>query len=328
LTQTTTFTVNGTDANGCSNSDQITVDVSSAPTITLGNDIEVCENEAPVQVSASTNQGGLVYFWNTGDNTSAISTSTSGEYYVTVTDANGCSDMDTISVILNELPGANLGTDQSICSNDLPTTLAVQSTGNQLSYLWSTGQTTQQIQVSLSGSYSASVIDANGCESSDVVQVQVLTAPNVNAGNDITVCEYDFPVTLNATGNGAEVEWSNGAATPFTTVTAGGTYSVTTTAQNGCQATDTVVVTSDPCLGVNEMNSTISIYPNPTNSTVVIQLDYAKDFTYKLFNTEGKLLLNGKVDSNEISLHELAKGAYIIHVCNAETSYISRIIKQ
>ena len=328
LTQTTTFTVNGTDANGCSNSDQITVDVSSAPTVTLGNDIEVCENEAPVQVSASTNQGGLVYFWNTGDNTSAISTSTSGEYYVTVTDANGCSDMDTISVILNELPGANLGTDQSICSNDLPTTLAVQSTGNQLSYLWSTGQTTQQIQVSQSGSYSASVIDANGCESSDVVQVQVLTAPNVNAGNDITVCEYDFPVTLNATGNGAEVEWSNGAATPFTTVTAGGTYSVTTTAQNGCQATDTVVVTSDPCLGVNEMNSTISIYPNPTNSTVVIQLDYAKDFTYKLFNTEGKLLLNGKVDSNEISLHELAKGAYIIHVCNAETSYISRIIKQ
>jgi hypothetical protein len=328
LTQTTTFTVNGTDANGCSNSDQITVNVSSAPTVTLGNDIEVCENEAPVQVSASSNQGGLVYFWNTGDNTSAISTSTSGEYYVTVTDANGCSDMDTISVTLNELPGANLGTDQSICSNDLPTTLSVQSTGNQLSYLWSTGQTTQQIQVSQAGSYSASVIDTNGCESSDVVQVQVLIAPNVNAGNDITVCEYNFPVTLNATGNGAEVEWSNGAATPLTNVTAGGTYSVTTTAQNGCQATDTVVVTSDPCLGVNEMNSTISIYPNPTNSTVVIQLDYAMDFTYKIFNTEGKLLLNGKVDSNEISLHELAKGAYIIHICNAEKSYISRIIKQ
>jgi hypothetical protein len=328
LTQTTTFTVNGTDANGCSNSDQITVNVSSAPTVTLGNDIEVCENEAPVQVSASTNQGGLVYFWNTGDNTSAISTSTSGEYYVTVTDANGCSDMDTISVILNELPGANLGTDQSICSNDLPSTLTVQSSGSQLSYLWSTGQTTQQIQVSQAGSYSASVIDANGCESSDIVQVQVLVAPNVNAGNDITVCEYDFPVTLNATGNGAQVEWSNGAATPFTSVTAGGIYSVTTTAQNGCIATDTVVVTSDPCLGVDEMNSTISIYPNPTNSTITIQLDYSLNYTYKLFNSEGKQLMNGNIDSNEISLQELAKGAYIIHICNAERSYISRIIKQ
>lgn len=328
LTQTTTFTVNGTDANGCSNSDQITVNISSAPTVTLGNDIEVCENEAPVQVSASTNQGGLVYFWNTGDNTSAISTSTTGEYYVTVTDANGCSDMDTISVTLNELPGANLGTDQSICSNDLPSTLTVQSSGSQLSYLWSTGQTTQQIQVSQAGTYSITVINSNGCESSDALQVQVLTAPNVNAGNDITVCEYDFPVTLNATGNGTQVEWSNGAATPFTSVTAGGIYSVTTTAQNGCIASDTVVVTSDPCLGVDEMNSTISIYPNPTNSTITIQLDYSLNYTYKLFNSEGKQLMNGNIDSNEISLQELAKGAYIIHIYNAERSYISRIIKQ
>jgi len=328
LSQTTTFTVNGTDANGCSNSDLITVNVSSAPTVTLGNDVEICENEAPVQLDATTNQGGLIYSWNTGDNTSSISVSTTGEYYVTVTDANGCSDMDTISLTLNELPGANLGTNQSVCSNQLPTTLTVQSTGNQLSYLWSTGQTTQQIQVLQAGSYTVTVINANGCESSDAVQVQVLTSPNVNAGNDITVCEYDFPVTLNASGNGAQVVWSNGVTTPFTSVSSGGTYWVTTTAQNGCQTSDTVNVTSDPCLGVEELNSFMSIYPNPTYSSITIELDYTKDFTYKLYNTEGKILLYGTVDSNEISLQELAKGAYIIHICNAEESYISRIIKQ
>jgi hypothetical protein len=328
LSQTTTFTVNGTDANGCSNSDLITVNVSSAPTVTLGNDVEICENEAPVQLDATTNQGGLIYSWNTGDNTSSISVSTTGEYYVTVTDANGCSDIDTISVTLNELPGANLGANQSVCSNQLPTTLTVQSTGNQLSYLWSTGQTTQQIQVLQAGSYTVTVINANGCESSDAVQVQVLTSPNVNAGNDITVCEYDFPVTLNASGNGAQVVWSNEVTTPFTSVSSGGTYWVTTTAQNGCQTSDTVIVTSDPCLGVEELNSSMSIYPNPTYSSITIELDYTKDFTYKLYNTEGKILLYGTVDSNEISLQELAKGAYIIHICNAEESYISRIIKQ
>jgi hypothetical protein len=328
LSQTTTFTVNGTDANGCSNSDLITVNVSSAPTVTLGNDVEICENEAPVQLDATTNQGGLIYSWNTGDNTSAISVTTTGEYYVTVTDANGCSDIDTISVTLYELPGANLGANQSVCSNQLPTTLTVQSTGNQLSYLWSTGQTTQQIQVLQAGSYTVTVINANGCESSDAVQVQALTSPNVNAGNDITVCEYDFPVTLNASGNGAQVVWSNGVTTPFTSVSSGGTYWVTTTAQNGCQTSDTVIVTSDPCLGVEELNSSMSIYPNPTYSSITIQLDYTKDFTYKLYNTEGKILLNGTVNSNEISLQELAKGAYIIHICNAEESYISRIIKQ
>jgi hypothetical protein len=328
LPQTTTFTVNGIDANGCSNSDQITVHVSSAPTVTLGNDIEVCENEAPVQISASTNQGGLVYSWNTGDNTSAISTSTSGEYYVTVSDANGCSDMDTISVTLNELPGANLGTDQSICSNDLPTTLAVQSTGNQLSYLWSTGQTTQQIQVSQAGSYTVTVINANNCESTDEVQVQVLTAPNVNAGNDITVCENDFPVTLNATGNGAEVEWSNGAATPFTTVTVGGTYFVTTTAQNGCQASDTVEVTSDPCVGIEENVIEFSIFPNPTLDVVFIKTNDSNIENFEILNSTGQTVLKGLLNNQPIFVGDLANGAYIIRIYNSEKELFKRIVKQ
>jgi hypothetical protein len=328
LSQTTTFTVTGTDANGCTNTDQVTVSISSAPSVVIGDDIEVCENEAPVQLNTTTSQGGLIYSWNTGDNTSSISASANGEYHVTVTNTNGCFDSDTIVVIFNELPGANLGADQSVCSNDIPTILSVQTTGNQLSYLWSTGQTTQQIQVAQAGSYTVTVTNSNGCESSDAVQVQVLTSPNINAGNDITICEYDFPATLNATGNGAQVEWSNGAATPFISVNEAGIYFVTTTAQNGCQATDSVIVSSDPCLGVDELNSTISIYPNPTNSSVKIQLDYLQNFTYELFNTDGKLALNGLVSSNEISLQELAKGAYIIHIFNAEKSYISRIIKQ
>ncbi len=328
LAQTTTFTVTGTDANGCSNSDQVTVTISSAPQVLLENDIQICENEAPIQVNSTTNSGGLTYLWNTGDNTSSISTSISGEYYVEVTDANGCSDSDTITVTVFELPGANLGNDQSVCSNELPTTLAVQSAGNQLSYLWSTGQTTQQIQVSQTGSYSVTVINSNGCESADVVQVQVLTAPNINAGNDITVCEYDFPITLNATGNGAQVEWSNGATTPFTNVTVGGTYFVTTTAQNGCQATDSVVVTSDPCAGIEENNIEISIYPNPTNGAIFIAINDNSIFNFELLNSTGQRVLNGLLNDQQINLDNLAKGAYIVRIFNSEKEFFDRIIKQ
>lgn len=324
---TQTFTATGT-TNGCSNTDQVTITILPNPQVNLGNDIELCANQVPYSITASSTQAGLTFGWNTGEFGQTISASNSGLYIVTATDVFGCSKVDTVQFTVNQLPGANLGANQSVCSNEIPTTLTVQSTGNQLSYLWSTGQTTQQIQVLQAGSYTVTVINANGCESSDAVQVQVLTSPNVNAGNDITVCEYDFPVTLNASGNGAQVVWSNGVTTPFTSVSSGGTYWVTTTAQNGCQTSDTVIVTSDPCLGVEELNSSMSIYPNPTYSSTTIQLDYTKDFSYKLYNTEGKILLNGTVNSNEISLQELAKGAYIIHICNAEESYISRIIKQ
>ena len=329
LTQTTTFTVNGTDANACSNSDQITVNVSSAPTVTLGNDIEVCENEAPVQVNASTNQGGLVYLWNTGDNTSAISASTSGEYHVSVTDANGCSDTDTIFVTLNGLPGANLGADQSVCSNDLPTTLVVESTGNQLSYSWSTNQDTQQIQVSLTGIYTVSVIDQNGCESSDEVSVQVLNSPNVSAGNDITVCEYDFPVTLNASGNGAEVQWSNGASTSFTSVTSAGIYSVTTTAQNGCQASDSVVVTSDPCLGITSISAEWFVYPNPMEDVLVIQNKSGLKAKGAMFTADGKLVNVYDISGNELTIdvQDLSKGAYYLHIIMENSERVIKVIK-
>jgi hypothetical protein len=329
LSQTTTFTVTGTDANGCTNSDQVTVTISSAPQVLLGNDIQVCENEVPIQVNSTTNSGGLAYLWNTGDNTSSISTSISGEYYVNVTDANGCSDSDTVTITVYELPGANLGNDQSVCSNELPATLTVQSTGNQLSYLWSTGQTSQQIQVSQAGTYSVTVINSNGCESADAIQVQVLTAPNVNAGNDITVCEYDFPVTLNATGNGATVLWSNGAATPFTSVTTGGTYSVTTTAQNGCQATDSVVVTSDPCLGIATQDLGWVVYPNPMEDILIVENNNDINAAIQLYTAEGKLIMEFDLNEKklEIDVQGLSKGAYYLRIAMVTTDKVIKVIK-
>jgi hypothetical protein len=328
LNQTSTFSVSGTDANGCTNTDQITVTIYQAPTVSLGNDIQVCQNEVPVTLFYNVNQAISTASWNTGETSQSIQVNSPGSYIITVSDVNNCLDIDTVSVTLFSLPGADLGSNQSICSNDLPATLSVQSTGNQLSYLWSTGQTTQQIQVSQAGSYTVTVINANNCESTDTVQVQVLTAPNVNAGNDITVCEYDFPVTLNATGNGAEVEWSNGATTPFTSVNTSGTYSVTTTAQNGCQATDSVIVTVESCVGIEENKIEFSIFPNPTFDLLTVKLNDNSISNFEILNSTGQIVLNGLLNNQVIFVGDLANGAYIIRIYNSEKEFFERIIKQ
>jgi hypothetical protein len=328
LNQTTTFSVSGTDANGCSNSDQITVTINQAPNVSLGNDILVCQNEVPVTLFYNVNQAISIASWSTGETSQSIQVNGAGLFSITVSDVNNCSDTDTVLVTLFSLPGADLGANQSICSNDLPATLSVQSTGNQLVYIWSTSQTTQQIQVSQAGLYSVSVTDVNGCESSDEVQIQVLSSPNVNAGNDITVCEYDFPVTLNATGNGAEVEWSNGALTPFTSVTSPGTYSVTTTAQNGCQATDSIVVTSDPCVGIEENVIEFSIFPNPTLDVVLIKMNDNSFENFELLNSTGQTVLKGMLNNQPIFVGDLANGAYIVRIFNSEKEFFGRIVKQ
>jgi len=328
LNQTSTFSVSGTDANGCTNTDQITVIIYQAPTVSLGNDIQVCQNELPVTLFYNVNQAILDAFWNTGETSQSIQVNSSGSYSITVSDVNNCLDIDTVSVTIFSLPGADLGANQSICSNDLPAILSVQSTGSQLSYLWSTGQTTQQIQVSQAGLYSVSVIDINGCESSDEVQIQVLSSPNVNAGNDITVCDYDFPITLNATGNGAEVVWSNGAVTPFTTVQSAGAYIVTTTSQNGCQASDTVIVTADPCAIIQDISMNFSIYPNPVVDVLTININGNEICNFEIQNLNGQVVLNGLLNQNSIFLGDLANGAYIVRVYNSELEFIERIVKQ
>ena len=332
LSTTTTFNVTGTDSNGCTNTDDITVTINSSPQLTTGNNVTICANNAPVQLTAISNEGGLVYLWSTGASTQQISVNTSAIYSATATNTFGCSSSDSVQVIVNALPGVTLGQDQSVCSNDLPAILNAQSSATGLVYEWSTNQSTQQIQVNSSGTYSVTITDGNGCESTDAVALQTLSSPNVNAGQDVTVCENNFPVTLNATGNGSQVEWSTGAQTPTITVANAGTYIVTTTAQNGCQATDSVSVTSDPCANLNEHNNGISIYPNPTQSTIVILNKTDQPLQYFLRTVEGKIIAEGQLDSNSektsLDLSNFSNGAYLMHVFNSELNYIQRITKQ
>lgn len=87
----------------------------------------------------------------------------------------GCqSPVAAVLVAVYPAPIVNLGNDTTIAS---PNTVTLDA-GTGVSYLWSTGATTQTIVVSTSGTYTVTVTDANGCEGSDVIVVNVLTALN------------------------------------------------------------------------------------------------------------------------------------------------------
>jgi hypothetical protein len=157
-------------------------------------------------------------------------------------------------------------------------------------YVWTGGSTAQSAIGVPAGTYTVTVTDANGCKGNDAIDILVLNSPYVNAGSDKIVCEYNFPITLVATGNGVLVEWSTGDESPFTTINSPGNYTVTTTAQNGCQAIDDVTITSDACLGVNELNQSVNIFPNPTNSSISIIASFSLPTTYLLLTIDGKIL--------------------------------------
>jgi PKD repeat protein len=146
----------------------------------LESPIEICEGDFALLDAGS---GFDSYEWSTGiSDTSQILVNTSGTYFVTVTDANGASATDSIEVIVYALPEINLGVDISAENN------TVLDAGNSFfEYLWSTGETTQTINVTETGEYWVQVFNENGCMATDTINVTITTGINDIDMNNLTV---------------------------------------------------------------------------------------------------------------------------------------------
>lgn len=208
------------------------------PIANAGLDQDICEGET-ITLTAS---GGANFLWNTGETTASIEVSptTTTTYTVTVSDNEGNSDEDSVTVTVNPIPIANAGIDQSICEGESITLTASGGT----SYIWSTGETSQSIDVNpnTTTTYNVEAI-SNGCSSSDSVTISVLNAPNLTLTNDTTIVE-GTTTTLTVSG-GDNYQWSTGETTATIEVSPNQTttYSVTSNGVNGCSTTMSVTVT-------------------------------------------------------------------------------------
>lgn len=152
--------------------------------------------------------------------------------------ALGCSSSRTpVTVEVNPSPVVALA-DTSHCG---PTTL---DAGSAQSYQWSTGDSTQSIVASSSGTYVVTVTNALGCSAQDSAAVTILATPSVNLGNDTLLCN-GASLLLDAGSNpGGSYAWSTGDTSQTISVTSAGTYGTTVTSVDGCEGSDGIVVTT------------------------------------------------------------------------------------
>jgi PKD repeat protein len=306
LTQPTYFYCTVTNSNGSTNSDTLLVAVNTNPlpivSITSLTDT-ICSNDT-ITLTAN---GAATYLWSTGNNPNlstqssiSISPNNMTTYTLVGTDNSGCSSLPvtkTIVVGMNPTITNIANSDTTICSGGSSTlsVTAFAGGGSQLTYDWSTGESTQSITVSPSTTtlYIVTVSGLYGCSSSDTTTV---TMNSGQVGPTVTVDQPMIELCQGATSQITVVATSSVSGSIFTWINANGntvstTETLTVNAPN--QNTTYTVQVTDPSNGcVSSVSSMVNINPVPTanlttsNATVCANGSTVIDLT--IGNTGGQ----------------------------------------
>lgn len=326
------YTVTGTNANGCVNSAVRSVSLHVLPTISVSGSGTVCEG-SPTSLLAS---GSAISFtWSNGlvGNLVTVSPTVSTIYTVTGMGVNGCLNSATQLVFVNSLPSVLINVSNTlVCQGDG----VVLTASGASTYSWSGAVVNNTMfYPSTTASYSVTGTGTNGCKNTATVQIIIQPLPTVSIVSNPSgpVCSGES-VTL--TASGANVySWSTGSVTPFAVVAPSVTtqYQVTGTDANGCDATAAFTQTINTCLSILNLkpDSDLRVYPNPTKGKVQLVNTSGVVKRFELTSSLGVVMLHGETSSSastSIDLSNYPNGIYFIKTETPGSTGIIKIIKE
>ncbi|HOY38904.1 MAG TPA: T9SS type A sorting domain-containing protein [Bacteroidales bacterium] len=315
VTETGLYTLTIYNEHGCSVSDDIQVNFNNFIIVNLGDDIESCHGQTVVLDPLM----GISWLWSDSSDADTLAVTESGDYSVTVTDQYGCSGSDEINVYFRDLPVIELANDTTICDGFSITINAVDN----MTYLWNTGETTQEIIADNMGNYIVTITDEFGCSNSDSLFLTVLPVPVVDLGPDNTISEDQTVILGNYPGY-ASYLWSNEAVTDYIVINGAQLgvgehlFWVLVTSANGCETYDEVLITVVEGIGVDpEMIAQLAVYPNPASA--MLNIDFGSvtgEKAVSLFDATGKTVLSEVTGSGllKMDISSLQQGLYIIRI--------------
>ena len=262
---TTTYTVTGTDANGCTNTDQVTVTVNAAPTVNALNNQTLCAGASASAVTFS-GTAGATYAWVNSNPSIGLAGSGSGNIAV-FTASNATANPITGTITVTPSQAGCTGTPQTFSytvnpnptitgNNPLCVGATLQLTGSgtaAANNAWVSGtpangtvSNTGLVTGVNGGNTTITYTNINGCIATQAITINA--NPTANAGQDQTLCAGGN-ASLTGTANGGSApytySWNNGVqqGVPFL-LNGTGTYTLTVTDGNGCTSTDNVTLTA------------------------------------------------------------------------------------
>ncbi|MGB3869114.1 MAG: T9SS type A sorting domain-containing protein [Flavobacteriales bacterium] len=284
----------------------------TSPALTAAGPVTFCQGGS-VQLGADAQGNGVLWLFN-GDaipdaEGESLTVDLSGTYSVVAIGASGCVSEPSNVILVDVLavpdaPAITASSDISFCEGGMVTLVAGSDDG--VSFLWNTGSTANELDVTTSGTYTVEAIANNGCSSaaSEAVVVTVLElpeAPVITASSDISFCEGGM-VTLVA-GSDDEVSflWNNGSTANELDVTTSGTYTVEAIANNGCSSVSSEAVE----VTVHELPEV----PTITELDGVLQASGTGSFQWSFNGSE-------IADADQAEFTPTASGVYSVTVTN------------
>jgi gliding motility-associated-like protein len=237
------------------------INVNPPPPANAGPDATICSG----QQTTLTGSGGVTYNWMPGNlngSSVTVTPASTTTYTLTVTDANGCTgtDMVTITVSACTSPTAALTVSDNMICESTCIDFTDMSTGTPTGWSWSfpgatpsssSQQNPTNICYNTPGNYSVTLITTNAFGSDTIVMANYISVGaqnSVNASNYVTIA-IGNSTNLSATGGAGTYTWSPASSlscsncqNPVATPTVTTTYTVAYTDGFGCTATDTVTV--------------------------------------------------------------------------------------
>ena len=256
-TTATTYTVTGTDLNGCIDTATVSINVNPTPTVTATAQFSSVCSGSNVTLTGG---GATTYNWqpvNMNGTTILLNPTTTATYTVTGTDANGCVNTAMTTVTVNPLPTVTAtSSSAAVCAGGSVTLTG----GGASTYAWDNNVTNAVSFVpTATTTYMVTGTDANGCVNTAMVTVTVNALPTVTAtSSSAAVCAGD---SVALTGGGTNMyAWDNNVIDGVYFIpTATTTYMVTGTDSIGCSNTAMVTVTVNALPTVTATSSSAAV---------------------------------------------------------------------
>lgn len=253
-----TYTVTATSLSGCSETQEVQVIQGNALQLSITTINTACFGGSDGRLDLTVTGGTPPFFyqWSNGTTSEDIANLSAGKYTVTVADNGGCSTTATATVNQPASIQTDVSTTPSACGGVATGTASVNLAGGipPYIYLWSNGNTTQNLTNLAPGTYRLTVTDANGCttvatavvgQSANIIITPTVTHVSCFGGNNgrivLAIAGGTPPYTY---------QWNNGATTQNQNNLVAGTYVVTVRDVNNCATTQAITVTQPSALEI------------------------------------------------------------------------------